>query len=487
MTDNRIKRNHNIIKLKGMRLSIAFCLQFLIICNVALAQKINWVYSTQNSPWTTKSGLLLNNKPAEKADIVIYPEERMQQMEGFGACFNELGWEALLSLSEKERSNILNELFTKEGLNFTLCRMPLGSNDYSLSYYSYNDVPDDFEMKNFNIDRDRYILIPYIKAAKKIRPGLKIWASPWTPPIWMKVNNHYAMGANNKEKTMDPGKAIGNNATAFKMENRYLNAYSLYFSKFVQAYKKEGIDISSVMVQNEPIYQPHWQSCTWRPDDLAYFIGKFLGPQFQKDSLNSEIWLGTVNSADPNYTRTILNNKDAAKYIKGVGMQWDAKNAISAIHKEYPSYPLMQTESECGDGENNWKSAEHTWSLINQYISNGARSYMYWNMVLDQSGRSTWGWIQNMLIAINKSTGEVKYNPEFYLMKHLSHYVQPGAHLLKTSGGKNHLAFINPNGELVLMLVNTEANDRETYVTAGARSLKVPLKAKSINTFVWHN
>lgn len=133
-------------------------------------------------------------------DIVIYQDIKLQTIEGFGACFNELGWEALLSLPEKERNNVITDLSSKEGINFNLCRMPLGSNDYSLSYYSYKDVPEDFEMKNFNIDRDRYILIPYIKKALSVNPNLKIWASPWSPPAWMKVNNHYAMGANTNVK-----------------------------------------------------------------------------------------------------------------------------------------------------------------------------------------------------------------------------------------------------------------------------------------------
>ncbi len=457
---------------------------FSVNC-LAQGQKINWVCSTESSQWVNQPGTSLSSKVAGKADIEIFPEDKLQQMQGFGGCFNEAAWEALLSLPDNGRNKILNDLFSRKGLNFSFCRMPLGSNDYSLSYYSYDDVPDDFEMKNFNIDRDRYILVPYIRAAQKIRPDLKIWASPWAPPVWMKVNNHYAMGTYNGEKNLSAERAIGNNATAFKMENRYLKAYALYFSRFVKAYKKEGIDISLVMPQNEPIYQPHWQSCTWRPDDLAFFIGKFLGPQFQSDSLHTQIWLGTVNSADPDFTRTILNNKEAAKYIKGIGMQWDAKRAIGAIHKEYPSYSLMQTESECGNGENNWKSAEYTWSLVNQYISNGANSYMYWNMVLDESGKSTWGWVQNMLISVNRQTGEVKYNPEYYLMKHLSHFVQPGAQLLKTSGGKDHLAFLNPGGQLVLLLVNEGSADREVRLQIGDRSLKLSLKANSINTLSW--
>jgi glucosylceramidase len=466
----------------------SFLIVFILLAFSAISQKVSWTYSTLTEPWTKGAGL--NVKPSgEKADITIFADEKLQQMEGFGGCFNEIGWEALLSLPEVQRVKILKDLFSKEGANFTLCRVPVGSNDYSFSYFSYDDVPEDFSMRNFNIDRDRYILIPYIKAAKQIAPDLKIWGSPWSPPAWMKVNNHYAMSRGGNDQggsDMTAGKKISNNATAFKMEDRYLEAYALYFSKYVQAYKKEGIDIARICVQNEIVYQPHWPSCTWRPEDIAFFIGKYLGPRFTNDQVKSEIWLGTVNSGDPNYSRTVLNDKDAAKYVKGVGMQWDAKNAIETIHNEYPNMPLMQTESECGNGENNWQSAEYTWSLINRYISHGANSYMYWNMVLDSTGRSSWGWKQNMLISINKQTGAVKYNPEYYLMKHISHYILPGAYRLKTSGGKDHLAFQNPAGEIVLMMVNTEEKDKVMSIAANGKSITLNVKAKSINTIVWN-
>ncbi len=460
-------------------------LLFFVVFSVN-AQKVNWKYTTEKEAW--KDGVNLNFKVSdEKADIVIFPKKKLQKIDGFGACFNELGWEVLQGVDEKVRKNIITDLFSVEGMNFSLCRIPLGSNDYSLNYYSYNDVPEDFEMKNFSIDRDRYIIMPYIKSALAVRPNLQIWASPWCPPLWMKVNNHYAMGSYNGDKTIDEGQAIKNNATAFKMENRYLKAYALYFSKFVEAYEKEGIDISSVMVQNEPIYQPHWQSCTWRPEDLAFFVGKFLGPQFQKDKTKADIWLGTVNSGDPNYARTILNDKEASKYIKGLGVQWDMKYAIATINKEFPNLPKMQTESECGNGERNWKSAEYTWSLINTYLSNGANSYMYWNMVLDPTGASTWGWKQNAMITIDKETKKVTYNPEYYLMKHLSHYVLSGAFRLETSGGSNQLAFMNPNGEVVLLLMNQDEQGKAVLLELNDKKVALNLKGKSINTFVFNN
>jgi len=447
------------------------------------AQTINGFYSTPVEKFAKAKTVKLA-AGGKQPDITIYPDQPLQRIDGFGACFNELGWEALLSLPEDKRNKIIEDLFSEEGMNFSWGRMPLGSNDYSLSYYSYNDVPEDFEMKNFNIDRDRYILVPYIKAAKKVRLGLKIWASPWSPPAWMKVNNHYAMGAYNGVKTIDKGRHIAKNATAFKMENRYLEGYALYCSKFVQAYKNEGIDISLVMVQNEPVYQPQWQSCTWRPEDLAFFIGNYLGPRFRKDSISTTIWLGTVNSGDPGFTRTILNNKEAAPYVKGLGVQWDFKYAIEAIHKEYPDLTVMQTESVCGNGENNWQSAEYTWSLIQRYLINGANSYMYWNMVLDSSGMSTWGWKQNMMISINKRTAAVTYNPEYYLMKHISHFVQPGARLLKTPGVNDLLAFLNPDRQVIIILMNRGEQGKEITIAFGGKNATLETKAKSMNTFV---
>jgi glucosylceramidase len=218
---------------------------------------------------------------------------------------------------------------------------------------------------------------------------------------------------------------------------------------------------------------------------LAWFIGNSLGPRFKQDSLNTEIWLGTINSPDPNYVRTVLSNKDATNFIKGVGFQWAGKKSIEAIHKEFPNLPLMQTESECGKGEKNWKSAEYTWSLIHLYLSNGANAYEYWNMVLDNTGKSSWGWAQNMLISVNKDTKEIIYNPEFYLMKHLSHFVMPGAHRIQTSGGEDSLAFVNPDGTMVLIVVNPENSPKTATVEVGDSKFEVAIKAKSFNTLTW--
>lgn len=475
------------------RFQAALCLALLATASVSSnlnAQEIHWVSSTDQQRWESRSNVVLAHRtPATKTDIELFPEKKLQRIDGFGGCFNELGWEALLTLSPDERQKVLEQLFSPDGANFTICRVPIGASDYALSYYSYDDVPDDFAMENFSIARDRYILIPYLKAAKQIRPDLKLWGSPWCPPAWMKINNHYALStgpSNSPSAKLPADRNVRNNATAFRMENRCLDAYALYLSKYVQAYHQEGIDISEVHVQNEIYYTaPFWPSCTWRPEDLAWFIGKHLGPRFKQDNVSAELWLGTINCADPNYVRTVLNNKEAASFIKGAGFQWSGKKAIGTIHKEYPDLPLMQTESECGNGENNWKSAEYTWSLIVQYLSSGANAYDYWNMVLDSSGKSSWGWSQNMLISVNKETKEVIYTPEFYLMKQLSHFVLPGAHRIETSAGTQTLAFINPDDTVVQLIANLEDAPKRVTVSVGDQQFELTLKAKSFNTLTW--
>jgi glucosylceramidase len=465
---------------------ILFCYS-LFIASSLWAQQVEWVYSVPDSRWQKSTKIKLETLPDNGTSDLRITHEKAQIIDGFGGCFNELGWDALLTLPEAKRTEALRQLFSPQEANFTCNRVPMGASDYALSYYSLNDVDGDFEMANFNIDRDRYILIPYIRAAQKINPRIKLWASPWTPPAWMKTNRHYA-GHPDKSNGLAPqysARAEGNSnglTTSFVMLKGYLEAYALYFARFIRAYEKEGIAISAVHVQNEPYHIPNFPSCSWRAEDLACFIGHYLGPKLEEEKIGTDIYFGTLNIADPAYVHTAMNDSVAARYIKGVGFQWAGKRAIPVIHEQYPDLKLMQTESECGNGSNDWAAAEHTWDLLNLYLSHGANVYDYWNMALDTSGVSTWGWKQNALLSINRSTGEVIYNPEFFLLKHLSHFVLPGAYRLKTSGGGDHLAFINPDGKIVLVLVNKEDKEKAVKIAVQHQMLSLTLKAKSFNT-----
>jgi len=168
-----------------------------IVCLLATSalfaqSKVEWVATSQTTQWQTQKGIK-TSPGIGNPDVEIRLDQPQQTIEGFGACFNELGWTSLSLLSKKDRESILKELFApNKGANFTICRMPVGANDFSRQWYSYNETEGDFEMKNFSIANDFETLIPFIKNAQKYNPTLKLWASPWSPPTWMKYNKHYA-------------------------------------------------------------------------------------------------------------------------------------------------------------------------------------------------------------------------------------------------------------------------------------------------------
>lgn len=449
------------------------------------------MYSTTSADRWVESKVVPNrSKSATPASITVFTDSILQDVDGFGGTFNEISWDALLTLPEADRKSVMEALFGENGTKFSLGRTPVGCSDYSFGYYSYNDVKDDYEMRNFSIDRDRFILMPYIKEALKLRPDLTLWASPWTPPAWMKVNEHYSQKAAGIEGTevghnrMDPNKNMIGNLTGFKMTQGNLQAYAKYFSKYVQAYRDNGIKISMIMPQNEIAWTPCWPSCTWRPEDLAIFTTQYLGPQFEKDSLDTRIYLGTVNYPNPDYIRTFMRQKDIKKYITGVGVQWTGMRALPNAYKEYPGFAYMQTENMCGNSENDWSALERTWNAVTHCFNNGVNSYMYWNMVLDETCKSWWDWAQNTLVIVNRNTHEVRYTDEYYLMKHLSKFVQPGSKLMKVSVPDNTLAFRTSDGSTVVVTYNPDEAERPTKINIGSDFMEVNLRPRSINTIV---
>jgi glucosylceramidase len=238
-----------------------------------------------------------------------------------------------------------------------------------------------------------------------------------------------------------------------------------------------------VHVQNEPYACQNFPSCLWNGEQLSDFIKNYLGPELE--NLNVEIWLGTINNRNYNdYAGLVLSDPQTKKYITGVGYQWSGKHAIGQTAIEHPDMKLMQTESECGGNENNMSSAVKTFGLIDHYLKAGANSYMYWNMVLDNSGLSTWGWPQNSMISIDRATREPKYNMEFYVMKHFSHFVKKDAHRLATTGcDENTLAFQNPDNEIIIVVMNDSHNDMKYTIEVEGKMFELMVPSGSFNTF----
>jgi len=476
------------------------CLILVMIAMLSYSQtRVEWVSSTQTEPWKLMKELTA--APAsDKFDVEINLKNSLQTIEGFGACFNEVGWTSLSLLNDVDRENIFRELFAPgSGANFTICRMPIGANDFSRDWYSYNEKDGDFEMKNFSIANDKETLIPYIKNAQKYNPGLKIWASPWSPPSWMKYNKHYALKSLQKGITNSKSDEWGIDFTGldnglkpeqegkegtdmFIQDDTYFKAYALYFAKFIQAYRNENINISMVMPQNEFNSAQPFPSCTWTAKGLSKFIS-YLGPQM--DDLNVSIFFGTMERPDGRLVDTILTDSQSKKYVKGVGFQWAGKDAIAGIHKKYPDLTLYQSEQECGNGKNDWQYSKYAWGLMKHYFSNGVSAYMYWNTSLLQNSISRWGWKQNSLISVDAEAKTYKYNFDYYILKHLSHYVKPGAKLLSTGGSfKNLLAFVNPDNSIVVVMQNENELKNMIRIKVGDKIISAELEPDSFNTLI---
>ncbi|MFI5185110.1 MAG: glycoside hydrolase family 30 beta sandwich domain-containing protein [Chitinophagales bacterium] len=460
--------------------------------------KVEWISTSQQEPWKVEKSLQ-PSLAIVSADVEVQFNRPGQIIEGFGTCFNELGWTSLSLLSIKDRESIMKELFAPGvGANFTICRMPVGANDFSRKWYSYDETDGDFEMKNFSIANDLETLIPFIKNAQKFNPSLKLWASPWSPPAWMKYNKHYAarsvlgdvnfksdefgMDLTRINNGLEPGKEGKEGTDMFIQNEKYYKAYAVYFEKFIQAYRRQNIKINTVMPQNEFNSAQVFPSCTWTAAGLAKFIS-YLGPRMQ--SLGVSVFFGTVERANPKMVDTILTSPESSKYIKGAGFQWAGKGAIAAIHQQYPALTLYQTEQECGNGKNDWKYCVYTWSLMEHYFKNGANAYMYWNTSLKQGGISTWGWKQNSLVSVDTVNKTYKYNYEYYLMKHVSHFVKPGAKRLNTTGSfDNLLAFINPDKSIVIVTQNNGNEEKKIIVKIGNKTIAPVLKPNTFNTFL---
>lgn len=449
------------------------------------------ICTTIDAPWRLVSDTTLEN--SQTIDIIplaIDLVDTCQVIEGFGACFNELGWDALGYLSEEDRDGVLRELFQPDkGANFTICRMPIAGNDFSRDWYSYAEVSGDYSMQHFSIEHDKETLIPFIKSALHLNPDIRIWASPWCPPTWMKANGHYASRyqRNCRNDKFRNGLLLsqeGHEGTdMFLVDSLHLNAYALYFRKFIQAYRENGIDIFAVMPQNEFNSAQVFPSCVWTARSLAEFVGKYLGPAMKDEGV--EVMFGTMERANSLLVDTILQDPLASSYVSGVGFQWAGRKAIADVRKKYPQMRLLQTEQECGNGKNDWKGLLHSWDILKHFMDNGVSIYNYWNMALLEGGVSRWGWAQNSLAVVDSTRHTYQWTPEYYLMKHLSHFVKPGAHYIKTTGeaSQSSISFVNPDGQVIIIMVEQEGCDHWVEVSiASKKKESVFLRANSINT-----
>ena len=425
------------------------------------------ITSAQNNYWKTGT---LTEVTTGTIDVTVN-DTAAQNWDGMGGTFNEAGWNVLMMLTPAERDRAIKLLFdATDGARFQNGRLPIGASDYAMTRYTLNETAGDTAMNSFSITRDNQYLIPYIRAALAIKPDLNLWASPWTPPSWMKTNN-----------AIDGGR-MKEDATTF-------GAFALYLAKFVEAYRDAGITIKAIHPQNEPNYETRYPSCLWTAAGMTTFIGSHLGPLFASRNVGAQIYLGTMsNNDDATKDAAIVNavngNATAAGYVKGYGLQWNMLPIVGGLRSR--NLPIVQTEHKCGNYHwnpmgfppfnpdmppNDYAYGVESWGYIRDWIKAGVTSYSAWNMVLDTAGKNLdtmRPWPQNALLTVNTSSKTLNVTPAYYVFRHVSQYVDPGAKVVTTSSNET-VAFKNPDGTFVAVVYNAGAARNYIVSVAGKR------------------
>lgn len=381
----------------------------------------------------------------------------------------------------------------------------MNANDYARDWYSCDEVPGDFQLKYFNINRDKTSLIPYIKAAQQYCPVMTFWTSPWSPPTWMKINGDYPVRSDAKVNKMNPLSDIalfeGNQTKDpkvfpqtlavndyFIQEPRYLQAYAIYFAKFVTAYGEEGIPISTVMFQNESWSYTNYPGCAWTPEGIVRFNTEYLAPTLKRIHPEVQVYLGTINTNRYDIIDRVLSDSRMPQTIKGGGFQWEGGQILPRLRSKYPNYKYVQTEGECGWGSFDWKAAEHTFERINHYLGNGCEDYTFWNAILADNGISGWGWKQNALIRVDSKRHTFVYTPEYYAVKHYSYFIAEGTEIVAWKGQKEDrlpvLIVKLKAKKYAVMAGNFNGNNKDVSIGINGKYLNVTLPAHSLNTFI---
>ena len=435
------------------------------------------------------------------------------EFRAWGTCFNELDLDALELLTAEEQERVMHDLFAPDGdLHFTRGRLTMNANDYSRAWYECDTVSGDFRLKYFNIEHDKQNVIRLIRQAQKHQPHLTFWVSPWSPPTWMKINQDYPVLSSrfNKqprekdyllyeggEVDADEMQFLGERQGQFPrrlasqdymiQEPRYLQAYADMFCRFIELYREEGVPIDMVMYQNEAYSYTPYPGCAWTPDGTVRFNRDYLAPTLRRRHPEVSLYVGTFNTNRLDCVERIVDG--LKEHVEGIGLQWEGRDNIVAIRQRYPEMHLISSESECGNGSMDWRAGEHTFHLLADYVGRGCDEYYIWNFILCDQGVSPWGWKQNALVRVNSADRTFSYRPEFYAVKHFSHFVEPGSRVTayasrEETKGTPTIAFRRPDGRRVVVTANLTDEGRTVSVRFGKRLLTAQLPPHSFHTFV---
>ncbi len=417
----------------------------------------------------------------ERPRILIDEQARFQEMVGFGASLTDSSaWLIQHRLDPVQRDALLRELFGRAhgGLGLSFSRLTIGASDFSRRHYSLDDTPDgkpDPALAHFSIEANRGDVIPVARAMLAINPQLKIMASPWSAPAWMKDTNSLIQG------TLLP---------------QYYDAFSRYLLKYVDAYAAEGIPVFALTVQNEPDYEPKdYPGMRLNAPARARLIGDYLGPMIAARGNGPLIFDWDHNWDKPQEPIGVLADAKANPHVAAVAWHCYGGDvaAQSPVHDAFPDKDAYMTECSGGD----WEPVRsgglplQMKNIIIRSARHWARGALFWNLALDENNGPYAGGCSTCrgVVTIDSRTGSVTRTDEYYALAHASRFVRPGAHRIASSEATRDLdnvAFRNADdGSLVLLVANAATQARQFSVGQGGQAFDYTLPPRSVATFVW--
>jgi len=442
--------------------------------------------------------------------IKVNAEEQYQKITGFGGSFTESSAYLLNQVGSENRDKILEAYFGESGAKYSLTRTHINSSDFSLSNYSYAPIAGDLELENFSIDEDRDDIIPMIKdAMAKSKDGFKIISSPWTAPPWMKDNNNYVGG---------------------KLLPEYYDTWALFFSKYIDAYKAEGIDIWGLTVENEPLGNGNnWESMHFSPGEMTLFVQNHLGPKLEADGKNYIKILGYDQNREHlnEWVDEMYKDDLSSKYYSGTAIHWYAStfkvfsDELQYAHQKAPGKHLIQSEA-CVDAEvPKWQDDNWYWSKVAtdwgwdwapedekplhpKYVpvyryardiigclNNWVDGWVDWNMVLDRQGGPNW--FKNWCVApviVDPEKDQVYFTPLSYTLSHFSKFIRPGAVRIGLDINSDKIqvtAAKNPDGTVALVLLNENHDAQNISLKLANQTANISIKGQAIQTVLISN
>ena len=416
--------------------------------------------------------------------VFVDPSKTFQTYFGIGAALTDASAETFYKLPKETQDELLKAYFDKEkGIGYTVARTNINSCDFSSDMYTY--VQDgDKELKTFNIEHDRKYKIPFIKEAMKTAGGkLNLFASPWSPPAWMKDNNDMLQGG--------------------KLKPEFYDSWATYYTKFIKEYEKEGVPVWGISVQNEPMAKQRWESCIYTAEEERDFLKKHLGPTMEKEGLKDKKIIVWDHNRDLIYQRaqTYFDDPDASKYIWGIGFHWyedwsggtPMYDNLRRVYETFPDKHIFFTEG-CAESFNasRYKAwvlgEEYGRSMINDF-NNGMVGFTDWNILLDETGGPNH--VQNFCFAPvhgDTKTGKLIYTNAYYYIGHFSKFIQPGAKRVTAAASRSQLlttAFKNEDGKTVVVVMNQSNIKTPYYLWINGKAAEVTALPHSIATLVF--